>query len=644
MCGIAGIARWHPGPDLTVDVERMTSAIAHRGPDDSGVVNSGDAWLGHRRLSILDLTAAGHQPMVSADGRVWLTFNGEIYNFQALRDELEGCGYHFRSRSDTEVLLAGFVEWGAAVFGRLNGIWAVAIWDSRKRELTLSRDRFGVKPLFVAKGPGIIAFASEIKSLLLLPWVDGTPDDASVNDFLHASAVDRTQRTFFTGIRRVPAATVETIGSHGERSERYWSPTCLSNDTSYGRKPGDDELVVRFRESFVAAVERQLQSDVPIGSCLSGGLDSSSIVSVAAVLRAREIGGSGTDALDRIVYPQLGFFARFTEPRLDEYRYARAVADATGADLRIVVPTADTFLGALMPTVIAQDEPFAGTSVVAQHMVMSLANAGGVRVLLDGQGADELFGGQRAYIGPRLVGAGVARNPVMGLRSLQAVTRGEIPLDGIWSRAKRRARRAVGRPPQPSALMGYAGPRADILPAPRAEYADIEGSPLSRALWKNIVFDTLPALLRYEDRNSMAFSIEARVPFLDHDLVDLLLSFPDRLKLDPGATKRVLRESMRGIVVDTVLDRRDKVGYEPPQARWLRAGLDRLRPLAQSPLCEEMGFIRPKGFGDILDAFESSRVSHDAAWRGINVELWLRNLHGEDIDSLSDSRANTQRP
>jgi asparagine synthase (glutamine-hydrolysing) len=607
----------------------MVEAVAHRGPDDRDVLTIGVATLGHARLSILDLSPAGHQPMGTQDGRYWLSFNGEIYNFAHLRRELEARGAHFRSATDTEVLLAGYAEWGATVFERLNGIWALALWDTRDETLVLSRDRFGVKPLYVVESGGRLAFASEIKALLTVPWVVADPDEIVVREFLLAGAVDQRDDTFLRGIRRVGAATVESHHHDTSVRQRYWDPRRLSDDSSYGEKEGDEALVDRFRHTFIQAVERQLQSDVPVGSCLSGGLDSSSIVSAASALQRGSLADGASAGLSRVEFPHLGFFARFTDKALDEYPFARAVANATGTDLRVVTPDAAMFLSALVPTVRAQDEPFGSASIVAQYLVMSLAREAGVKVLLDGQGGDELLAGYKGYLGPRLMGADLARNPRLVASAMRSLVVGEIPVHLVLSRAKRVLRSKLGAP-QPSRLAAFAGPRAAAAPPTRNDYAVLPGSVLSRALWKGIVCDSLPALLRYEDRNSMAFAIEARVPFLDHELVDLVLLLPDRLKVDPGTTKSVLRRAMRGLVADEVLERKDKMGFQPPQDAWLRAISPRLRTLARSSCAEDLGFLRSGGVGQVLDAFAARRLGHDDTWRVINLELWLRVLRGDD--------------
>lgn len=630
MCGVAGTLSWGGKAAQATDVRHMVDSLAHRGPDDRGVLSLGVTTLGHTRLSILDLSSAGHQPMGTEDGRYWLSFNGEIYNFVALKAELEAKGNHFKSASDTEVLLTGYAAWGHGVFERLNGIWAIALWDARAEELVLSRDRFGVKPLYVSESGQTLAFASEIKALLTLPWVSAAPDGAIVGEYLLAGRVDERNETFLQGIRRVGAGTYEVHRRGSSTYHRYWQPTALSDDASFGPRAGDDEMVDRFRNAFIRAVERQLQSDVPIGSCLSGGLDSSSIVSAAWWLRHGSTDSRAPDDMSRVEYPHLGFFARFTVADLDEYRYAHAVANSTATDLRVTTPDAKRFLATLVPAVRAQDEPFASSSVVAQFMVMSSARDAGIKVLLDGQGGDELLGGYPAYVGHRLLGANLLRNPRLLASAIRSLATGEIPVDRVLSRLTRIVRGKLRASPQAWRLAAFVGPRVET-PAPAGnDYAIGSGSKLSRALWKDIVCDSLPALLRYEDRNSMAFGIETRVPFLDYELVDLVLTLPDRLKVNPGTTKSVLRQAMRGLVADEVLDRKDKKGFEPPQDAWLRQALPRLRSLAHSSCAEDMGFLRAGGVVRALDAFSAHRVDHQDVWRIINLEIWLRLMRGDD--------------
>jgi asparagine synthase (glutamine-hydrolysing) len=379
MCGIAGLlAPVGQEPD-SAQLRKMLSAIRHRGPDDQGEAALGPLALGMRRLSILDPTPAGHQPMTSSDGRYTLVHNGEIYNFQELAAELEAAGCRFSTATDTEVILAAFATWGASCVQRFNGIWAFALWDRQSQTLFLSRDRFGVKPLFLTDSGGRLAFASEIKALLALPWVPRTPDSGVVRDFLANNLVDHTDRTFFEAIRRLPAAHNMTIGpDRTQRLDRYWGPPALNEDASPRPASTDASRLDQIRELLVDAVALELRSDVAVGSCLSGGLDSSGVVSIAAALRDGRLDVDAGHRRNRERQPQLAFFAEFHDVGIDERRFVDDVVRATGIQLRTTTPSAVDFMATIDAITCSQDEPFASTSIVAQYHVMRIAQQAGV--------------------------------------------------------------------------------------------------------------------------------------------------------------------------------------------------------------------------------------------------------------------------
>ncbi len=627
MCGIAGLLVLDGGVPETAQVGTMVRRLAHRGPDDEGVVELGRLSMGMRRLSVLDPTERGHQPMVSADGRYTIVHNGEIYNFLELADELATAGWTFRTTTDTEVILAAYATWGPAFLERLNGIWAFAIWDAREESLLLSRDRFGVKPLYLAEAGGRLAFASEIKALLTLPWVSHDPEPGVLADFLATGIVDRGTATFFQSVSRFPAGHGLVITPTGRRWHRYWTQPRLSIDASLRPQPGDDALVDEFRARLIDAVRLQLRTDVPIGSCLSGGIDSSSIVSIAARLRNGGIDAPPGAHRERDGNPQLAFFAEFPDPGIDERPYVAAVAQATGVDVRTTTPDSTRLLEALDGVLDAQDEPFGSLSIVAQYEVMRLARASGVTVLLDGQGADELLGGYRVYAGIRLAGAlrsGSPRQIADGLRALMAARGPLISTLGHTLLGGRPLPRALTRGRMPDgwlggALAGCRGPAAEPLSG--------SATLLGTRLWRDIASDNLPGLLRYEDRNSMAFGIEARVPFLDHRLVEASLALPDRLRIaGPRQRKVALFRAMRGIVPGMVLARTDKVGFDPPQDRWLRESAPHWRGLAAGSHAERDGFLSPGTVARALEAFEAGRTWGNVLWRVLNTELWLRRL------------------
>jgi asparagine synthase (glutamine-hydrolysing) len=620
VCGLAGALHRDPATRDPAVLSRMMASLSHRGPDDEGSLTIGAATMLHRRLSILDTSPAGHQPMCSDDGRLAILHNGEIYNFLELADELAALGHQFATKTDTEVILAAYREWGADCFGHFNGIWAMALWDAAEGALLLSRDHFGIKPLFIAEVGSDLYFASEIKALLEVPDVDRRPEPAAMRDFLVEGVVDHSERTFFRGVRRVPAAHVMTFTPNGRRSVRYWNPPTLAHDASLAPGPGDEALVDELRQRLVNAVALQLRSDVPLGSCLSGGLDSSTVVSLAAALRDGRLAATREHA-ERDRLPQLAFFAEFREPGIDERRYVDDVVAATGIELRTVTPTAAEFAESLPTVLHHQDEPFVSASIVVQYHVMKLARESGVTVLLDGQGADELFAGYPPFLEPRLGGA-IRQGHLAALIPDGSFRANQLP------RILRYAVLGAGR--RPGWLGGLATPAwlgelprtAGTLAEPAA--APPPGTVLAQRLWQQITGDGMPALLRYEDRNSMAFGIEARVPYLDVPLVEFALGLPDRLKIGGGRRKVILQRAARGFVPESVLDRRDKIAFAPPQARWMREAAPAFAFLGDGPHLERDGFVQPGTVASALADLGAGRRAAGPEFRLLVAEMWLR--------------------
>lgn len=627
MCGLAGLLSLRGDRVDDSVIGPIIDALAHRGPDGGSMSSLGPLALGHRRLIILDRSSDGDQPMTSADGRYTLVHNGEIYNFLEIADELRGLGHTFRTKTDTEVIIAAYAEWGPEAVSRFNGIWAFALWDRDEERLFLSRDRLGVKPLFLAEGDGHLAFASEIKALLTLPWVSREPELAIVRDFLLDGRVEHGERTFFQGVRRLPAAHNLTVQGGYLHTERYWSPPEPPDDAAAAGSPDDAELVARVRDTVIASVSLQLRSDVPVGSCLSGGLDSSTIVAVASALRSGRLASAENRHHERDNHPQLAFFADFPDPAIAERPYVDAVVRRTGVDLRAVSPSDDQALASLQGVVDAQDEPFGSTSIVAQYHVMQVARDSGVTVLLDGQGADELFGGYRSYWAHRVAGQLGTSGGLAALAGLFARhAPGEFARVG-WSLATRGGL-------APATLRSARRLRPWLTPAVAAADGQEpvptwrDGTPLARVLVRDVVWGGLPALLRYEDRNSMAFGIEARVPFLDHRLVELALSLPDRLRIADGEQKVALRRAFTDVVPAEVLDRRDKIGFASPEERWLSTWRPRLTALADRPRAEALGLARAGAVAGALAAWDRRTLATDALWRLLSLEMWARSTVG----------------
>ena len=631
MCGIAGIVSLQGDPVDRSAVVRMAGALAHRGPDGSGIYLARGIGLGHVRLSILDPTPAGDQPMRRA-GHV-LVHNGEVYNYIELAAELRAAGARIRTGTDTEVVLAAYRAWGLGAVRRFNGMFAFALWDSERRRLLLARDRMGVKPLYIRRTPHSLAFASELGALVAGRPIDQAdswhpePNLSAARDFLELGRTDHSNATFLAGVMALPAAHILVVEDGLERLARYWGPPELADDDrpSAGGADGarDERLVDEFRDALDGSIRMRLRSDVPIGTCLSGGLDSSSIVaSVARLVSERAVGS------DHEQMPRLGFHARFPDEGIDESAFADLVARQNGVWLIHRTPTGSPLLANVVPVLRAQGEPYGGASVNAQYAVMQAAHENGLKVLLDGQGADELLGGYLHYLGFRVVGLLRSARPHAALQELRsqvrlgtssaeravvAVLRASLP---PWAadhvRAASRGRLGIGCAPT-------------LRRAPRlVEEHHEPGTLLARRLWQDLLWDGLPALLRYEDRNSMAFGIEARVPFLDVRLVELAVRLPDRLRIDHGTTKAILRRAMADRLPRDVLARRDKLGFVAPQRAWLTAGRAEVGALLRQGQVVERGWVGSVEVDRVLTRGLSGGRATEQLWRLFITEAWLR--------------------
>ena len=632
MCGIAGVLRLDGAPAERAPLERIIACLGHRGPDGSGVHVSEGIALGHTRLSILDPTDAGAQPMFR--GRNALVHNGEIYNYLELADELRSHGQVITTGTDTEVILAAYEVWGIDAVARFNGMFAFALWDAHHRRLVLARDRMGVKPMYLRRSRSSFAFASEptafIPSAPLDPddsWVP-LPHPGVVHDFLSRGWTDHSTETFLDGVTMLPAAHVLVVDVGQERLIRYWGPPPLADDdrpTARGTdRRRDEQLIEEMRETFDSSVRLRLRSDVPIGTCLSGGLDSSSIVTTVARLRAE--GG----AIPHTQMPRLGFHARFPEDRIDESAYAELVARDAGVHLVHTTPAGSPLLARILAVLRAQGEPYAGASINAQHAVMAAAHEADVKVLLDGQGADELFGGYDLYLGVRTAGLLLAGHPFDAARELRAqVRRGpSSAASAIWvalhAALPRGAVEAIRTRTRGRFGIRCTGDLTDQTAM--AENRREPGTHLAATLWHALSTAGLPALLRYEDRNSMAYGIEARVPFLDFRLVELGMRLPDRLRVNHGVTKAIVRQALGSRVPREVVQRRDKMGFEAPQRAWLTAGREDVGALLRDGQVSQRGWVADAEIERVINhGFVGGRGT-EHLWRLFVTELWLRSL------------------
>jgi asparagine synthase (glutamine-hydrolysing) len=598
MCGLCGVVELD-APAAVHDVEAMLDGLAHRGPDGRGVFSDHGICLGHLRLAVIDLSDAGLQPM--QDGELQLLHNGEIYNYLELREELRAKGHDFSTATDSEVILAAYREWGQSCVERFNGMWAFVIWDARRRTLFCSRDRLGIKPFYYRLDGDRFAFASE-------PWPlhRGGANLRAVRDYLEQGYLDEGDETFFAGVTRLPPAHSLTFGPTGVKLWRYWSlePAAPPRDA-----------VEAVRTTFLDAVRLQLRSDVPVGTCLSGGIDSSAIA-VAVAHHGHE--------------HQKTVTAYFDDPGFDERPFARAVVERTGAEAHWVSFDAADLVDDLPAIVRSQGEPFGSTSICAGWYVMREARRAGLTVMLDGQGGDELLAGYRASFGYRLSDLLRAGRVAEASHELRAFAHAHGPR---WTAV------ALATPHVPERLRLAARGRlrgASTLVAPElragATAADGNGTVfpdrLRRQLHTLLTRRGLPELLRYEDRNSMAHSLEARVPLLDHRLVELAFSLPGGELIRRGETKSVLRRALSDLLPPAVAMRRDKLGFVTPEARFLRGALgDLAADVFASQSFRERGFVDAAAASRRLARHRRGDIRAGMElWRALNLELWARDL------------------
>ena len=566
MCGIAAIIKHERTRCPASVIHAMRDEVAHRGPDGFGsqffrvcqqlsprLPDADCEWtvgLGHRRLAILDLSAAGHQPM-SYLGRYWISYNGEVYNFVELRSELERLGHEFRSTSDTEVILAAYAEWGVDCFSRFRGMWGLAIFDRDRQRVIVSRDHLGIKPLYLWKGDGIVAIVSEIKQLRHVPGFTPRLDEEVASEFIKTGYED-SERSFFRGVEPLRAGTWASIpiGTLVPGApEDYWHPETITPSITDPAEAGR-----LLADQLRTCVGIQLRSDVPVGCSLSGGLDSSAITVLAHSLQQ----GSG-QALETFTLTCPG------DP-IDERAYAESVAEQTSARSHFVTLDPHVFLSDLDNFVWTHDEPVGNLSMYAAYNVARLTREARINVTLNGQGGDEVLSGYwQSYF--------------LHLRELGRSGQIRTLMDHLWG-----ARYGSGNPDLlgqiPVMLRRYMARRKPPL-AIRFGQDTAEESGASRVLTHVLTLDGqqrrlfemrklfLPRLLKWDDRNFMAFSVESRYPFLDHQLIELCLSFSPRALYRRGWTKCPLRVGLARQLPPLVRDRRTKIGFETPQDRWL---------------------------------------------------------------------------
>jgi asparagine synthase (glutamine-hydrolysing) len=628
MCGIAGIVSVDGfDPELLVS---MTHLVRHRGPDGYGfaffesgpggrteIIHNQDRLpamqkpvmgLGHRRLAILDLSSLGSQPMSTEDGTLHIAHNGEVYNFLELRKELETLGHSFKTRTDTEVILHAYGEWGSECLDRFNGMWSFAIWDRLQQTLFCSRDRFGEKPFYYHSGPRCFVFGSEIKQILEFSDTTREANEWLVFSYLEQGLLGHSDETFFKGIYQLPAGHFLILDlvkqSLVPEIRRYWDLPIKQTD-----RLSAQEASKEFLRRLTKAVSLRMLSDVPVGSCLSGGLDSSAIVCVAT--SASSNGNFHT------------FSSCFDGAAFDERSYVAEVVERTRVKPHLVFPQPEQFWETLERLIWHQDEPVGSSSVFAQWCLMQAARRENIPVLLDGQGGDETLCGYLKFHYFYLLGL-LKRADLRLLSEALLWSNNGSSLWSNWDEAKRYLPAFLSRNSSFTARV--------CQPEYRREYQDrlvsmgfVSNIPERQKA--DLTFYSIPVLLRYQDRNSMAHSIETRVPFLDHELATFLVNCATPLKLRHGWSKWILREALKGTLPERVRLRRHKLYFDTPQEQWMREDLrEVVKGLLTSSQLRMKRFLASEKVLDEFNKFFSGRgsLSHSALFRVLALELWAR--------------------
>ena len=622
MCGLAGIFNLDGKPVNRRVLEAMNNALAHRGPDDQGLImldpvsgrpsEMGALGLAGTRLSIIDLSRAGRTPLTDSEKTVHLVYNGEIYNYLELRKELEIKGHIFRSKTDTEVITAAYKEWGPGCQNRFNGMWALALFDVRNRLLFCSRDRMGIKPFYYFRTRNAFVFASEIKSLLAHPDLTPRPARQALFNYLARSYrfVDGRHTSFFEDVFQLEPGCGLTVSPEVWKTQKYWR---LDPDRTF--QGTEDEAVATFRDLLTDAVRLRLRSDVPAAVQLSGGLDSSAIAAVSA-----KWSGPGLPV----------FSACFDEKPFDEREFIEPTIAAIKAEPHFIFPRPGELRETLPQMIRAFDEPICTVTFFAHWQVMAEVKRLGFKVLLNGHGADELSAG---YYDHYLHNLADLRKAGM-IKEFESERRAWLNNHG-----RQRERRLKdyldlldrGGDYMKDYVRSFACYEAALGPALSGETGGPDrplgpyGSILSNRLHRELFYETVPASLKAEDRVTMAHSVESRLPFLDYRLVEFMFSLPNSLKIKNGLGKHIQRKALSGIIPEKVRARTEKVGFNAPSEKWFREQLrDWLDETSKSPRLFDQGLLNRAGFDRIREEHQAGRANHyQFLWQVLNLDLWL---------------------
>lgn len=624
MCGIAGICSAKCSAPIGSIVQNMLHSVSHRGPDGHDVWSdpNGRCAIGHKRLAIID-PEGGHQPLSNEDGTIWITYNGCIYNYQQLAQKLRQKGHNFITNTDTEVIVHAYEEYGTDCLRRFIGMFSFAIWDSNRNILFCARDRLGIKPFYYYNEDGLFIFSSEIKSLLATKLFKKSAFIAALSEYLIFQA-PLGKETFFEKIYRLLPGSYLVVDHDGQivSEKQFWD---INFDIDKDHK--ESYFVDRLRILLGDAVKMRLRSDVPLGAHLSGGLDSSTIVSLASQYYFDD-------------EPIITFTGAFDEgPAYDETEFASLVSKATGAKNLIIRPSASDFIDSLPKIIYFMDEPAAGPGIFPQYMVSSLASKY-VKVILGGQGGDEIFGGYAryliAYLEECLRGAieetGDIRKHAATLSTIipsLPMLRNYKPMleyfwrDGLFESQDSRYYRLMDRSVGIKKIFNQE--LFDNSEAVREKFSEIfYGSNASAFLNRMLNFDLkvhLPALLHVEDRTTMAWGLESRVPLLDHRIVELMASIPPKIKFKNGQPKHLFRKAVENIVPAKILERKDKMGFPVPLHSWLKEGP--VNKFAKEILLDNKAKKRNIfNSKEIEDLITNEKKFSRVIWSALCLELW----------------------
>jgi len=594
MCGISGIINQTQREVNRDEIKKINTLIVHRGPDDEGFFFEKSFAFGHRRLSILDLSSDGHQPMHYLD-RYTIIYNGEVYNYLEIKEELQSYGYTFHSHTDTEVILASYDKWGEECVSRFNGMWAFAIYDKEKNSIFCSRDRFGIKPFYYTEVNGKFIFGSEIKQLLEFHETRYV-NKSVLMDYLITGYEEYQNETFFENIYKLEQShnLIYDLDRHAFKIKRYYDIEIEEKIKALS----EDESISKYREKLKESIALRLRSDVTVGTCLSGGLDSSSVASIASDLYSK-----GTDKQFKAIH------AKSTDSKTDESLYAKEVAKHCAMDLRVVEPTTQEFIDTVDEVIYTQEEPFGGPSIFMQYFVMQEAKRLECKVMLDGQGGDETLLGYEKYYPAYLISLDFwdrikgffnsSKNSKLTIKQLLSYF---IYFTNAKIRTKRlRQKNSFIKEKYLDML------NRNIIEVSSENYLDI-----FKLQYGEIYATKMPHLLKYEDKNSMRHSIEIRLPFIDYRLLEIALSVNNSFKIKAGWTKYILRKSVEKILPKSIVWRKNKFGFEAPTDSWMSGIENEMKESIE----------KSKIVSEICNDIDFGKLNSIQKWKLFNIAKW----------------------